>query len=157
MAKSCPTLVTPWTVAHQVPLSIGFPSKNTGVGCHFLLKGILILNHFRFLWGEKLNFWKQKETQITAMGIWGMNSEKINEMVFMECSCFFWEDCPQSVGYRPKSEVWSVKETTVMQLGEFLVFWSTFSLWESFLYSNIPALSLHLFLFSFIREINCIL
>ena len=30
----------PWTVAHQCPLSIGFPSKNTGVGCHFLLQGI---------------------------------------------------------------------------------------------------------------------
>jgi len=28
---------TPWTVAHQVPLSMGFPGKNTGVGTvHFL-------------------------------------------------------------------------------------------------------------------------
>ena len=26
-------LVIPWTVAHQAPLSMGFPSKNTGVGC----------------------------------------------------------------------------------------------------------------------------
>jgi len=24
VTKSCPTLVTPWTVAHQAPLSIGF-------------------------------------------------------------------------------------------------------------------------------------
>ena len=31
---------TPWTVAHQAPLSMGFPSKNTGVGCHFLLQEI---------------------------------------------------------------------------------------------------------------------
>ena len=32
---------TPWTVAHQAPLSIGyFPGKNTGVGCQFLLQGI---------------------------------------------------------------------------------------------------------------------
>ena len=30
---------TPWTVAHKVPLSIGFPSKNTGVGCHFFPRG----------------------------------------------------------------------------------------------------------------------
>ena len=29
-----------WTVAHQVPLSMGFFSKNPGVGCHFLLQGI---------------------------------------------------------------------------------------------------------------------
>ena len=25
VAKSCPTLATPWTVAHQAPLSMGFP------------------------------------------------------------------------------------------------------------------------------------
>ena len=29
---------TPWTVAYQAPLSMGFSGKNTGVGCHFLLK-----------------------------------------------------------------------------------------------------------------------
>ena len=27
--------VTPWTVARQAPLSVGFSWKNTGVGCHF--------------------------------------------------------------------------------------------------------------------------
>ena len=31
---------TPWTVAHQVPLSLGFFRQNTGVGCQFLLQGI---------------------------------------------------------------------------------------------------------------------
>ena len=34
--------VTPWTVAHQAPLSMGFPAKNTGMGCHFLLQGIFL-------------------------------------------------------------------------------------------------------------------
>ena len=29
----------PWTVALHSPLSIRFPSKNTGVDCHFLLQG----------------------------------------------------------------------------------------------------------------------
>ena len=33
--------VTPWTVACQAPLSVGFSSKNAGVGCHALLQGIL--------------------------------------------------------------------------------------------------------------------
>ena len=33
--------VTPWTVAHPAPLSIGFPRQGDGVGCHFLLQGIL--------------------------------------------------------------------------------------------------------------------
>ena len=40
LLQSCPTLATPWTVAHQAPLSTGSPGKNTGVGCHFLLQGI---------------------------------------------------------------------------------------------------------------------
>ena len=30
----------PWTVACQAPLSMDFPGKNTGVGCHFLLQGV---------------------------------------------------------------------------------------------------------------------
>ena len=32
--------VTPQTVSCQAPLSMGFPSKNTGISCHFLLQGI---------------------------------------------------------------------------------------------------------------------
>ena len=32
-----PLFVTPWTVAHQAPVSMGFSrQENTGVGCHFL-------------------------------------------------------------------------------------------------------------------------
>ena len=34
--------VTPGTVACQAPLSIGFPGKNIGVGCPFLLQGIFL-------------------------------------------------------------------------------------------------------------------
>ena len=33
---------TPWTVAHQAPLSIDSPGKNIGVGCHLLLQGIFL-------------------------------------------------------------------------------------------------------------------
>ena len=33
---------TPWTVAHQAPLSMDSPGKNTGVGCHALLQGIFL-------------------------------------------------------------------------------------------------------------------
>ena len=39
VTKSCPILATPWTTARQAPLSMGFPGKNAGVGCHFLLQG----------------------------------------------------------------------------------------------------------------------
>ena len=34
--------VTLWIVAHQAPLSMGFFSKNTGMGYHALLQGILL-------------------------------------------------------------------------------------------------------------------
>ena len=37
VAKLCPTLATPWTVACQAPLSIGFSRQEYGVGCHFSL------------------------------------------------------------------------------------------------------------------------
>ena len=43
VAKSCPTLfAAPWTVAHKASLSLGFPSKNIGMGCHFLLQGTFL-------------------------------------------------------------------------------------------------------------------
>ena len=35
------TLCDPRTAAHQAPLSMDFPGKNTGIGCHFLLQGNL--------------------------------------------------------------------------------------------------------------------
>ena len=38
VAKSCPTLATLWTVAHQGLCPWDSPGKNTGVGCHFLLQ-----------------------------------------------------------------------------------------------------------------------
>ena len=31
-------LATPWTAAHQAPLSMDFPGRSTGVGCHCLLR-----------------------------------------------------------------------------------------------------------------------
>ena len=34
------TLGNPTMVACQTPLTMGFPGKNTGKGCHFLLQGI---------------------------------------------------------------------------------------------------------------------
>ena len=30
-------LATPWTAAHQAPLSMDFPGKSSGLGCHCLL------------------------------------------------------------------------------------------------------------------------
>ena len=39
--KLCLTLLTPWTVACQAPLSVGFPRQEYGVGCCLLLQGII--------------------------------------------------------------------------------------------------------------------
>ena len=41
VAQLCPT-ETLWTVAHQNSLSAGFSGKDSGVGCRFLLQGILL-------------------------------------------------------------------------------------------------------------------
>ena len=38
VTKLCLTLASPWTVAHQTPLSMGFLSKNTGVSCHYFFQ-----------------------------------------------------------------------------------------------------------------------
>ena len=37
VAKLCPALATPWTIAHPALLSMGFPRQEFWVGCHFLL------------------------------------------------------------------------------------------------------------------------
>ena len=53
VAKLCPTLCNSMTVACQAPLSMDFPGKNTGVGFHFLLQGIFLmqgLNLFLLHW-----------------------------------------------------------------------------------------------------------
>ena len=41
VTQSCLILLSlQWTVAHQAPLSMGFPRQEYGVGSHFLLQGI---------------------------------------------------------------------------------------------------------------------
>ena len=43
LLQLCPTLCNPMDyIAHQAPLSMGFPSKNTRVGSYSLLQGILL-------------------------------------------------------------------------------------------------------------------
>ena len=41
VAKSCPTLVAPWTVARQAPLSIGFSRQECWSGLPFPSSGVL--------------------------------------------------------------------------------------------------------------------
>ena len=72
-AQSFLTVCFPQTVAHQAPLSMGFPSgvlpvgKNAGVGCHFLLQGIFLTQRSnpRFL---KLLHWQAD--LLSHLGSW---------------------------------------------------------------------------------------
>ena len=41
VARSCPTLATPWTVAHQAPLSVGFSRQEYWNGFPFPSPGDL--------------------------------------------------------------------------------------------------------------------
>ena len=41
VTQSCPTLCNPWTVAHQVPLSMGFPKQEYWSGLPFPSPGDL--------------------------------------------------------------------------------------------------------------------
>ena len=44
VTNSCPILCNPMDcVDCQAPLSMGFSRQNTGVGCHFLLQGIFLI------------------------------------------------------------------------------------------------------------------
>ena len=55
---------TPWIVAHHAPLSWGFPSKNTAVGCHFLLQGIFLTQG----WNLCLLHWQLGSSPLSQQG-----------------------------------------------------------------------------------------
>ena len=58
--------VTPRSVAHQAPLSMGFSSKNTGVGCHFFLQRIFLTLGWTWvscITGRFLTVWATREAQ----------------------------------------------------------------------------------------------
>ena len=40
---------TPWTVSHQAPLSMEFPGKNPGVGCHFWLQQYILVAYLFYM------------------------------------------------------------------------------------------------------------
>ena len=42
VTKSCPTLVTPWTVASQTHLSVGFPRQENWSGLPFRFPGVFL-------------------------------------------------------------------------------------------------------------------
>ena len=83
VAKSCPTLVTPWTVARQVPLPWDSPGKNTGVGCHFLLQGIFLIQESN----QGLLHYRQILYQMSYEGSSILQSSKFNNTICIEWDC----------------------------------------------------------------------
>ena len=70
VAKSCATLATTWTIAHQAPLSMGFSRQEYWNGLHFLLQGIFPtqelnpgLRHCR-----QILYWLSYEGSLTGVG-----------------------------------------------------------------------------------------
>ena len=104
--------VTPWTVACQAPLSMEFPGKNTGVGCHFILQGIFPTQglNLSLLW---LQHWQVGSIQYTVLYnlqnlhfstcptnvlFCSGSNPKITPCIQLSCSLslFKFEVCPQS-------------------------------------------------------------
>ena len=59
--------LTLWTVLCQTPLPMEFPSKNTGVGCHFLLQGSSQPRNWTWvscIAGRFFTDWAMKEAQL---------------------------------------------------------------------------------------------
>ena len=83
------SLATLWTVAHQAPLSMGFSSQNTGVGCHFLLQGIFLTQ------GSNLGLphWRQTLYHLShqrSQGLyqWVICSHQNTKILELQCESF---------------------------------------------------------------------
>ena len=60
----------PWTVACQDPLSVGFSSKNTGVGCYFLLQEIFLIQGLNLGFphcSRRFTIWVTKERELLIL------------------------------------------------------------------------------------------
>ena len=59
---------TPWSVVFQAPLSMGFPSKNTGEGCHFLLQRIFLTQGLNPCFLTPLH-WQMDSSPLSHLGL----------------------------------------------------------------------------------------
>ena len=101
---------TPWTVAHQCPLFMGFPSKNTGVGCHFLCQGISPTQGSNLHCWRILDCWATREAHGCCYIAVNVNERikllsALSKYKWMNLGVLFtWYDC---------MELWSVVFCTV--------------------------------------------
>ena len=74
----CRVHMTPWTLAHQGSMSMGFPRQENWVGCHFLLQEIFLTHrsNLHLLFGRRILYhWITWEA---------------SPLVVRELSCFSW-------------------------------------------------------------------
>ena len=72
------SFVTPWTVPHQAPLSMGFPRQETGVGCHLHFQEIFLTqgsNPFLLHW----------QADSLALSYWGKPKYKVDHPIIKSC------------------------------------------------------------------------
>ena len=79
VAKLVQLFATPWTVAGQAPLSMGFLSKNTGVGCHFLLQETLLT--------------QRSNPHLLGSGFFTTEPPGKPYWLYLNLKCFFFQFC----------------------------------------------------------------
>ena len=84
-----PDSVTPWTVACQAPLSMDFPGKDPGVGCHLLLQGNMswvVINP------EKINTWTRSRysSQISTEPSWPTDMQIRSKCLLLSVKEILW-------------------------------------------------------------------
>ena len=90
---------TPWTVAHEAPLSVGFSVRNTGVGCHVLLQGVFLIQGWNlcllspalaarfFTTRATWEAWQMHYRSILSFDRW-MDKKAVCVCVYLEPICF---------------------------------------------------------------------
>ena len=75
---------TPWTVAHQIPLSMDSPGTNTEVGCHFFLLGIFPIQGSNLC---LLLLLHRQADSLALCHLWALQMGSVSPNIGMSLSC----------------------------------------------------------------------
>ena len=76
-------LATPWTTAYQAPLSMDFPGKSTGMGCHCLLCKMAYVTICAF-------FHFESSSVLSLYGRWGFSIPLFPVLIFFLFLCMLY-------------------------------------------------------------------
>ena len=82
------SLATPWTVACHTSLFMGFPGKNTGVNCLFLLQGIFLTqgSNLRLLLRSRFFFFFFKSPNHRRHNSEDLGKKSVSQYPFHPCA-----------------------------------------------------------------------